>query len=75
MITKTSLHPLNKHRHGYDFTSLVKSHPAFSAFIIENKHNQQETIDFSNAHAVKALNFALLKKHYQIQMLNRSQWI
>jgi len=67
MITKTSLHPRNKHRQGYDFINLIKAHPAFSAFIIENKHNLQETIDFSNADAVKALNIALLKKHYQIQ--------
>jgi len=67
MSTKTALHPLNKHRHGYDFTNLIKAHPALSAFIIQNKYNQQETIDFSNANAVKALNSALLKKHYQIQ--------
>jgi len=65
--TKTSLHPRNKHRHGYDFINLVKSHPALSAFIIQNKYNQQDTIDFSNSNAVKALNVALLKKHYQIK--------
>ena len=67
MSIKTVLHPRNKHRHGYDLTSLVKVHPALSAFIILNKYNQQETIDFSKADAVKALNTALLKKHYQIQ--------
>jgi len=67
MITKITLHPRNKHRHGYDFTNLIKAHPTLSPFIIQNKHNQQETIDFSNADAVKALNSALLKKNYQIQ--------
>ena len=67
MTTKTALHSNNKHRQGYDFAALVKTSPALSAFIIQNKHNQQATIDFSNAGAVKALNLALLKKHYQIQ--------
>ncbi len=67
ITTKTALHPRNKHRYGYNFINLAKTHPALSAFIIQNKHNQQYTIDFSNANAVKALNFALLKKHYQIQ--------
>ena len=66
MITKTALHPLNKHRHGYDFANLIKSSPALSAFIIKNKFNQQQTIDFSNSDAVKALNSALLKTHYNI---------
>lgn len=66
MITKPALHPRNKHRHGYDFTHLIKSFPALSAFIIKNQFNQQETIDFSNSDAVKALNTALLKAHYNI---------
>jgi len=67
MSTKTALHPRNKHRNGYDFARLIKAHPALSAFIIQNKHNKQETIDFSNPNAVKALNAALLIKHYKIQ--------
>jgi len=67
MTTKVSLHSRNKHRHGYDFTNLITAHAALSAFIIKNKYNQQDTIDFSNSSAVKALNTALLKKHYQIQ--------
>ena len=67
MITKTSLHPRNKHRHGYDFPNLIKAFPPLAEFIIQNKHNQQETIDFSNADAVKALNIALLKSYYQIK--------
>jgi len=66
MITKIALHPRNKHRHGYNFTNLIKSYPALSAFIIKNQFNQQQTIDFSNSGAVKALNSALLKTHYNI---------
>jgi len=67
MTIKTNLHQRNKHRHGYNFAELVKAHPALSAFIIINKHNQQQTVDFSNSDAVKALNAALLKQYYQIQ--------
>jgi len=66
---KNALHKKNVHRNGYDFTALVKAHIALKAFIINNPHNQQSTIDFSNAEAVKALNVALLKSHYQI-----TQW-
>ena len=66
-LTITALHPRNKHRHGYDFTRLIDSHPVLSAFIIQNKYNQQDTIDFSQAEAVKALNIALLKSHYPLQ--------
>lgn len=67
MTTKIGLHISNKHRQGYDFPRLIKALPALSAFIIKNKYNQQDTIDFSNGDAVKALNSALLKDHYQIQ--------
>jgi len=67
MTIKESLHPRNKHRQGYDLANLAKIHPALSAFIIKNKHNQQDTIDFSNRNAVVALNISLLKKHYQIK--------
>jgi len=67
MSTKTALHPRNKHRNGYDFTNLIKTYPALSEFIVQNKHNQQDTIDFSNSLAVKSLNTALLKKHYHIE--------
>jgi len=66
MTTKESLHSRNKHRHGYDFDDLVTAHASLSNFIIKNKYNQQNTIDFSDSNAVKALNFALLKKHYKI---------
>jgi len=67
MSIKAALHPRNKHRHGYNFSDLIKAYSPLSAFIIQNKYNQQDTIDFSNANAVKALNIALLKKHYQIE--------
>ncbi|PHR85424.1 MAG: 23S rRNA (adenine(1618)-N(6))-methyltransferase RlmF [Colwellia sp.] len=65
-IIKNNLHKKNIHRHGYDFNALVKTHATLKAFVINNPYNQQSTIDFSNADAVKALNVALLKKYYQI---------
>ncbi|MCW8833142.1 MAG: 23S rRNA (adenine(1618)-N(6))-methyltransferase RlmF, partial [Colwellia sp.] len=67
MISKNALHVNNKHRQGYHFDALVKAHAELSTFIIQNKHNQQSTIDFSNNDAVVALNTALLKCYYQIQ--------
>lgn len=73
MSIKNTLHARNKHRNGYDLSNLIKAHLPLSAFVIKNKYNQQDTIDFSNASAVKALNIALLKKHYQIDHWNFPQ--
>ncbi len=66
-IIKNALHKNNAHRHGYNFNELIKAHKALKSFIIRNQHNQQQTINFSEPEAVKALNVALLKHHYQIQ--------
>lgn len=60
-----SLHPNNVHNHGYDFDALIQSYPALKAYVKPNKHGN-ESIDFSNAKAVKALNSALLKHHYDV---------
>jgi len=60
------LHKNNRHKQGYNFTALTKAHPELSAFIIKNKYNNQDTIDFSNPLSVKALNFSLLKSEYHI---------
>ncbi|MFT5757594.1 MAG: 23S rRNA (adenine1618-N6)-methyltransferase [Alteromonadaceae bacterium] len=65
MTIKNNLHPRNIHKHGYDFTALALTSPSLSPFIVTNKY-QNLTIDFSCANAVKALNVALLKQHYQI---------
>ena len=62
---KKSLHPQNRHKHGYDFPALIKTHQALSVYVKTNKYNNQ-SIDFSDANAVKALNCALLKHHYDI---------
>ncbi|MEE9330982.1 MAG: 23S rRNA (adenine(1618)-N(6))-methyltransferase RlmF [Methylophilaceae bacterium] len=59
------LHPNNLHNHGYDFAALIQSYPALQPYVKANKYGN-ESIDFSNAKAVKALNSALLKHHYDV---------
>jgi len=59
------LHPRNVHQHGYDFTDLASCYPALSAYVKTNAYGEL-SIDFANPLAVKALNTALLKRHYNI---------
>ncbi|MGR3712313.1 MAG: 23S rRNA (adenine(1618)-N(6))-methyltransferase RlmF [Shimia sp.] len=65
MATKTKLHPRNQHSDGYDFTRLVADLPELEAFTTRNPAGQT-TIDFKNPEAVRMLNRALLKTHYNI---------
>ena len=58
-------HKNNLHRDGYDFDRLTKNHPDLRAFIIQNKAGNS-SIPFADPAAVKALNTALLKTHYDI---------
>lgn len=62
---KTKLHPRNKHRERYDFKLLCAAYPELTAFVAVNKYGD-ESIDFFNPDAVKALNKALLKQYYNI---------
>jgi 23S rRNA (adenine1618-N6)-methyltransferase len=62
---KENLHPRNLHRGSYNFAQLVKVLPELRKFVSLNKY-QIETIDFTNADAVKILNRALLKTYYNI---------
>jgi len=64
-LTK-SLHRRNLHNRGYVYASLVSSYSALKAFVRINEHGN-ESIDFSDPTAVKALNCALLKHHYSIE--------
>ena len=63
---KPTLHPKNKHKGQYDFDILTKVHSPLKSFVQLNKYGTL-SIDFSNAKAVKALNTALLKQHYNLQ--------
>ena len=62
---KINLHPRNKHRFGYDFKQLIQCCPDLKDFVFINQYETQ-TIDFSNAEAVKLLNKALLISEYDI---------
>lgn len=60
-----SLHPRNKHNGNYDFKTLIETLPELKAFVGSNKFGN-ESIDFANPDAVRALNKALLKQFYNI---------
>lgn len=60
-----SLHPRNKHNGNYDFKTLIEALPELESFVTLNKYGN-ETIDFANPDAVRALNKALLKQFYNI---------
>jgi 23S rRNA (adenine1618-N6)-methyltransferase len=60
------MHPRNKHRMGYDFKALIKAIPKLRPFVTVNQYDNQ-TINFANPDAVKMLNRALLKLHYNIE--------
>lgn len=66
MVTKAKLHPRNQHAQGYDFARLVAQTPELGAFTIHNPAGQT-TIDFQDPSAVRMLNRALLKTHYDIE--------
>lgn len=63
---KTQLHPRNLHRAAYDFPALIASHPALREFVAVNAWGN-ESIDFANPAAVKALNAALLAHFYGVR--------
>jgi 23S rRNA (adenine1618-N6)-methyltransferase len=62
----SQLHPENVHQNGYHFPELIEAYPTLKEFVFVNKYNT-ETINFADPKAVKALNTALLFKHYNIQ--------
>lgn len=63
---KSRLHPRNKNRERYDFKMLTEASPELASFVKLNIHND-ESVDFADPEAVKALNRAILKHHYGIQ--------
>lgn len=63
---KTTLHPRNLHRFGYNFELLSQNNPELGKFVFINKHDI-ETIEFSEPEAVKQLNKALLQTDYGIE--------
>jgi 23S rRNA (adenine1618-N6)-methyltransferase len=65
-IEKTTLHPRNLHRLGYDFQKLIQAYHELKSYVSTNEYDI-ETIDFSDPEAVKALNNSLLIADYGIQ--------
>ena len=59
------MHPRNRHRDGLDFERLKATSPALEPFVAVNAWGN-ESIDFANPAAVKALNTALLKAYYGV---------
>ncbi|MAY42865.1 MAG: 23S rRNA (adenine(1618)-N(6))-methyltransferase RlmF [Oceanospirillaceae bacterium] len=64
--SKKSLHPRNLHRTPYDFDKLCKVSPELTEYVYQAPRGQT-SIDFSNSVAVKLLNQALLKLHYNVE--------
>ncbi len=65
-IEKTTLHPRNLHRFGYDFDKLITVNSDLKQYVFINEY-QNKTIDFSNPEAVKSLNKSILMLDYDVQ--------
>jgi len=63
---KSKLHPRNKNRERYDFKQLIGSSPELAQYVKPNIYGD-ESVDFANPDAVKALNKALLIHHYGLK--------
>lgn len=60
------MHPRNKHQGQYDLQKLSAIHPGLKKFVFKNQYGN-ETVDFSDAKAVRSLNLALLKSWYNLK--------
>lgn len=64
-VDKPMLHERSRHRARYNFDLLTKGTPKLKRFVHTNEYGNK-TITFSDPKAVKALNQALIKTHYNI---------
>lgn len=62
---KPGLHPRNRHHHRYDLATLCQVTPELAQFLTRTPAVEQ-SVDFANPLAVKALNKALLAYFYQV---------
>ncbi len=60
------MHPRNRHQHRYPFDELTATSPELGAFVRRTPKGNQ-SIDFTDPKAIKALNRALLMHWYDIQ--------
>jgi len=65
--TKSALHPRNRHRERYDFDALIQTSAALAPYVQLNAYGDA-TIDFADPQSVKALNQALLKQFYAVDV-------
>lgn len=63
---KISLHPRNAHRGRYNFAALCAISPELTPYVARHAYGD-ESVDFANPAAVKALNRALLLQNYNIR--------
>jgi 23S rRNA (adenine1618-N6)-methyltransferase len=63
---KSKLHPRNKNSERYNFNQLIESSPELAPYVKPNIYGD-ESVDFANPDAVKALNKALLIHHYGLK--------
>ncbi|WP_153112003.1 23S rRNA (adenine(1618)-N(6))-methyltransferase RlmF [Propionivibrio limicola] len=66
---KKGPHPRNRHLGRYDFPQLIACRPELATFVAPNAYGD-DSIDFANPEAVRALNGALLKLQYGIDGWN-----
>lgn len=62
---RSLLHPRNRHGGRYDFAALIECCPELAPFVAPNAYGD-DSIDFADPKAVRALNRALLKHHYGV---------
>ena len=60
------MHPKNRHHNPYNLDALSNELPELKKYLLTTKYGKK-SIDFANPKAVKYLNKALLKKHYNIK--------
>jgi 23S rRNA (adenine1618-N6)-methyltransferase len=65
-IEKSAMHPRNLHRGRYNFELLIAAKPELSLFVFRNAYGN-DSINFADPAAVKALNQALLHQVYGIK--------
>jgi len=65
-VRKAGLHPRNRFNTRYDFPQLMACSPALAAFVKPNAHGD-DSIDYADPLAVKALNAALLRQAYGLE--------
>ncbi len=64
-MEKNELHPRNRHRSRYDFPALILTSPELGKYVRKNEYGD-ESVDFADPAAVKALNRALLRHFYEV---------